>query len=194
MKVTLLFTLLAALVLSFTPLPAAQAPFLPRVAFTNSLAGGGACSGTSWITGQTIGTATSAFNLEVGVLVAVGASPVTVTHLKRWVTSGNNQTHVLKIRSGAGTLLGSVTVDCNGATPGAFVCGELSSPIVLDASTSYYIYSVETSGGDQWGYSGTTVTTTGVATVTAAGYYDGANNPDAAGQNYGPVGFNYSSP
>lgn len=151
--------------------------------------GGGSCSGTSWVTGQTLGTpSTGAFG--VGARFTIGASPVTVTCLGRWVISGNSQTHVIRIRNNAGTDLGSVTVDCSGATPGEYVYAALSPPVVLAASTQYWIYSDE-GAGDQWYFGGTTASVTAVATLTGSAYWDGANNAVTNGENYGPVSFKY---
>ncbi len=122
---------------------------------------------------------------------------VTVTQLGRWVITGNNQTHTLRIYSDTGTSLASVVVDCNGATAGQFLYGTLAVPYDLQPNTYYYITSSEVSGGDQW-YSngGTNLTWTAVGSNLTSGYVEGGvvhNNSDNS-RSLGPVSFQYSAP
>ncbi len=153
-------------------------------------------AGTAFITGQSLGTPRSNFTAELGCVIVVGGSNITVTQLGRWVISGNSASHLLKIRKASdASVVGSVSVNTSGATTGAFLYGTLGSPITLNASETYYLLSEETNMGDEWYDNDTTVTSTAVASVDSAGYYDGTlHAPGSAGQTYVLVSFKYSSP
>jgi hypothetical protein len=101
----------------------------------------------------TLGALRNDFNGWLGMKFTVGASPLSVTALGRYVISGNNATHMVKlVNSSSGTDVpnGSVSIALSGATAGQFKFGLLANPITLSANTSYYVVSQETPGGDQW--------------------------------------------
>ena len=76
---------------------------------------------------------------------------------------------------------------------GEFRYANLGTPVTLNPNVSYYIVSRETSGGDRFYNRDTSVTTTGVATVTSSVFGDGTSyTPDGpAGHAYGPLDFQY---
>jgi len=130
---------------------------------------------------------------------------VVITHLGRWVRVGNSQTHTLTIYGAALTSLGSVSVNCSGATTGDFVWGALSSPVTIPKATSAIITSSETSGGDSWhnAYSSGAPGGSQVINCADIGYIESAwRNPisgtlEALGGTAianGPVSFQYSGP
>ena len=63
--------------------------------------------------------------------------------------------------------------DRTGGTPGQFWYAALTSPVTLQANTSYYLVSQEVAGGDPW-YDFGIVSTTSLATVNDAVYWDGS--------------------
>ncbi len=158
--------------------------------------GGGGGGGTRWVTdGPFNGTANN-YAGYVGHKFTVGASPITVTTLSRWVAAGSSQTHALKIWTDGGSVV--ATASLNAASfSNAWGDVTLGAPVVLSASTAYRIGSEEFSGGDTWHQgSGTPYTTTAVATGNAYSY--GTTYPDTDSGSgpfiYGPVSFSYSSP
>lgn len=106
-------------------------------------------SGNPFITTPGIGSLRNNFEKWVGLYFAMEGAH-TITALGRYVHSGNSQTHTLKLTDNSCNTLGSVTVDCNGATAGQFLYAALSSPISVTNHTLYYLMSRETIGGDQW--------------------------------------------
>lgn len=52
---------------------------------------------TAFVDSTTLGTARNDFSGWVGFKVTIGAHPITVTSLGRWVASGNTQAHTVKI-------------------------------------------------------------------------------------------------
>ena len=114
----------------------------------------------------------------------------------RIVVAGNTKAHPMKIVNAAnGTdVIGATTsVNTVGGTTGQFAYGALPAPIILNASTSYYILSQELNGVDQWYDNNTTVVTTTNAAAFAAVYGLGPvyNLTGTAGSAYGPVDFKY---
>ena len=132
-------------------------------------------AGMPFVTGYTtLGSLRNDYGLGVGFYFTVGASDITVTHLGRWVVSGNVGSHDITLYDGtdiATDAIGSVTVNTSGATPDDFIYEALASPLVLTSGNTYYILSDETPSGDQWYTdSGTHPTTTGDATLVGACY------------------------
>lgn len=148
---------------------------------------------TEFVTGVSAGSARNDYSDYIGCKITVGGAGVTVTHLGRWVISGNSGTHTVKITDGGGTTLGSVSVNTSGATPGTFVYTALGSPVALSASSAYYIASLESGGGDQWlDFTGTVCTTTAVASMDGGAYFPGPTFVGGgAGHSYGAVSFKY---
>lgn len=139
-----------------------------------------------FVTGYTtLGSLRNNYGLGVGFYFTVGATDITVTHLGRWVVSGNSETHVVTLYDGTDVAtdgIGNVTVDTNGATPAEFVYEALASPVTLTSGNTYYLMSLENNGGDEWYTdSGTHPTTTGDATLVGACYDAGGMiNPSTA--------------
>lgn len=165
-------------------------------AVTNSTPGGG--GGTEFVTGQTLGTArTNGSNYYLGFKLTVGGSNVTVSELGRYCVTGDTQTHTVYIADSAGAVIISASVDATGGS-NAFKFTSIT-PTVLSASTAYYVFSQEFSGGDTF-YEGadTTVTTTAVATISYHAYAatsGGTPTDVAAGvRSYVPVSFKYTAP
>lgn len=145
------------------------------------------------LTAQSLGTLRNDAGLDLGFKFTVGASPITVSALGRWVVSGNSETHDVYIRDSGGTL-GTVNIDTSGAPAGAYFYATLGSPLVLSASTDYYIFSVENLLGDQWYSSDTTVTASAEITVVGARFVlagNPENGPDGS-ISYVPPNFKYT--
>lgn len=154
---------------------------------------------TPWVTGQTLSATTrNNSNSWLGMKFTVGAAPVTVRELARWVIAGNSGSHVVKLVSASNNAdLGAVTVITAGA-PAGFKYVALVTPVTLAANASYYLVSKETSGGDLFYQYDTAVATTGAATVTTAiGSVTGASaffiGGVAGSSSYGPVSLTYSA-
>lgn len=150
-------------------------------------------TGTAALTSGAGSTLRNDFGGNVGFAFTPTRS-LTVSSLGRWVVSGNSQAHVVGIWNAGGTLLGSVTVNCSGATPGQYFYVTLGTPITLASGTQYYFGSAESSGGDQW-YDAFAATSTSDLTVDYAAYGIGTAPPfgDGVGGAYAyvPVNFLY---
>lgn len=135
------------------------------------------------------------FDGTVGFVFDV-TSEVTVTHLGRWIISGNSQSHDIGIWNSGGTLQGSVTVNASGA-PVGYLYEPLGSPVVLPVASGYRIGSLEDDGGDQW-YNVFSATSTAVGAITAAAFVSGVtllnpgSNAGGAGNVFVPVNFKYT--
>lgn len=127
--------------------------------------------------------------------------PIVITKLGRWQRAGNTQTHSLRVyqvttSGAAATLLGSVSVNCSGATVDAWLEGTLSFPITIELGVNFLVVSEEFTGGDTFGNNGGTAFVTSDIGNTWSGYISGANGIRGSDSNrgYGPVNFWYSSP
>lgn len=154
----------------------------------------------NFVSGQTLST-TIRNNHQgwLGMKLTVGATPITIHELGRWVISGNSATHTVKLVDATTSVDlpgGSVAIATAGAAAG-FKYVALANPVTLAANTSYYLISQETSGGDQW-YDGNSTLTyaTSVATINQT-VYSGNTPPYTLGGSanncYVPVAFKYSS-
>jgi hypothetical protein len=94
------------------------------------------------------GTGTTANALAVGCRFTVGANPVTVYELGRWVTSGNSQSHTVHLLDTNLNQVASADVSTSVAATGAYSYTALSHPATLAANTTYYLVSEEYGGGD----------------------------------------------
>ena len=132
----------------------------------------------------------------VGTQFTVGSAALNVTSLGRLCVYGNASTHAVKFASvatGQDLPGGSAVLNMAGCTPGQFVYATLPAAIVLQAGASYYLVSMEVSGGDSW-YDLGPVTTTSGASVTNSVYNNGVWNTMAgASTAYVPPNFLYSS-
>ena len=137
----------------------------------------------------------------VGMRITVGASPLTVTSLGRFVETGNTRTHTLSIyRPSDGVQVASTTVNLATAPrdPAGYAYASLPAPVSLAAGGVYYVVSGETMDGDTW--EGTynnfpTLTHTIVATIQGAIYRSGTtwiSGGSAVDQSYVPVSFQYA--
>jgi len=125
---------------------------------------------------------------------AIGGA-LAVRQLGRWIVSGNSGTHTVKLVDAAsGTDLsgGSVSISTSGAAAGQYLYADLSNPICLAPSSSYYLQCQETNGGDQWYNDDTTVTATSDLTVNNSEYNNGSYNVGVTGSHtHGPINFTY---
>src|SRR5262249_24505361 len=143
-----------------------------------------------------LGTIRNNYTGWVGMAVRVGASPVSVSALGRFVAQSNSGAHTVKIvdgSSGADVPGASVVVSTSSATPGKFAYTNLPNAVTLNDNSSYFIVSQETFGGDQWYDHYSTLQTSAVASVTSAAYSSGGTYilAGSLGQSYGPVDFQY---
>jgi hypothetical protein len=156
-------------------------------------------TGTNYVTSTSLGSLRSNFSGWVGMSLTVGGSPITVSGLGRMFAPGDTGSHTVEIVTAANSQAvtgGSVTISMTGGTAGSFVYANLPSTVTLNANTTYYILSQETSGGDQWYDINTTVTTSAVASEIGAVWSQNGTtyNPiGSAGQAYVPVDFLYTT-
>jgi hypothetical protein len=152
---------------------------------------------TPFVTDEILGTVRQDFTGLVGMSIQVGANPISVLALGRWVGPGNTNAHTVKVvaaSTGADVPGGSIMVPTAGETAGAFAYAYLPAAVVLNPNTAYYIVSQETMGADIFYDHDTTLQTTNVATVTGAVYSTGGTTYSIGGTgmySYGPVDFRY---
>ena len=137
--------------------------------------------------------------LWVGFQFTVGAVPMTVSSLGRWVVSGNSGSHTVQLFNADGTAIsgGSVTLNTAGQLAGQFAYAPLANPVALAANTTYVLMSQETVNADQWyDYGDTLITLSGAASGTEAVYADidppPVNSTGAQGMSYGPVNLKFA--
>jgi hypothetical protein len=155
-----------------------------------------ATPGQGFVVTPTFGTLRNNFSGFAGMVIQIGAAPITVVGLGRIFVSGNSGTHVVKIADGVtGTDIAGafVTVDFStGGTPNQFAYAILPAPVVLNPNTEYYLVAQETNGGDQFFDLDTSVIVNPVATVVAAAFQDSSGTfvrGGGPGHTYGPVDF-----
>ena len=155
---------------------------------------------TSFVTGQTLSSLRNDIGGWLGMKITIGATPLTLYELGRWVVAGNTAAHTVKIVDAATNLDvagASVSVATLGA-PVGFQYTPLATPVTLAANTAYYILSREVWGGDYWCNQDTALNySTSVATLNHAVYSFGGANPtyiNQIGLNgcFGPVDFRYA--
>jgi len=133
-----------------------------------------------------------------GTRIVVGASPLVVTDLGRWVRSGNTNAHTLKlVRSDGYDVPGaSVSLNTSGATAGQFAYATLAAPVILEAGATYYLVSQETNGGDTWYDLDNTLVPTGAFTLTGQVWAYNSTTVytvySATNKGYIPVNLKYS--
>jgi len=153
------------------------------------VSGGGGVD-TEFITSVNAGTK-SAIDGFFGMKITVGGSAITVTEVGIY----GNATHYhgtfdVYVRSLTGTDLGHATVTWG--TAAQFYYATLSSPITLNASTSYYIMTDDLNSDDVYISANTTVTPTAVATVDDAAFgQPPADEGTGSNHSYGPLSFKY---
>lgn len=155
---------------------------------------------SNFVTSATLSTSALRNNFSgwLGMKITTGSSPVVVRELGRWVLSGNTGTHTVKMVNAATNTDvpgASAVVNTAGASVG-YAYAPLAVPVVLAASTAYYVVSQEVNGGDQWYEGNNTLTyATTVATVNQSVYSSNGTSYTtaySANNSYIPVGFRYS--
>jgi hypothetical protein len=133
---------------------------------------GGGGGGTPFITSIVAGTPRNDFAGYVGFRFTVGAAGLSVTHLGRWVLSGNSGSHDLFIFEDDGsTLVATATLATSGKPADDWSYEAVSGgPVALDALTSYYCASQEFLSGDSWLNDNTVLTPSALGTVTNSAY------------------------
>ena len=148
-------------------------------------------------TNVVVGTLRNDYSGWLGLQIVVGADPVVVRQLGRFMASGNSGAHTVRLLQANGTVgteLASVAVAMSGGTVGDFQYASLSSPVTLATGTTYWILSQETAGGDKWYDWDTRFTTTAVAAANAVTWGTGPgawNIHPVSGQSFIPVNFKY---
>jgi hypothetical protein len=170
-----------------------------------------AASGTNLVTSVHTGNARTA-NGWFGVAFTVGSTPLTVSSLGRYCINGNTATHTVKLTLQTGSATGtdvsggSATVAMSGCTAGQFAYMSIP-PVTLAAGSTYYLTSLEASGGDTFydqGYtsSDTSVVLAGAVTIAGAptnatngGTYWSLQAPPSGNPNdtYGPVDLTFTT-
>jgi hypothetical protein len=148
--------------------------------------GGGGGGDTPFIT--SVGSLDGEFSIDdtLGMTFTMGGASRTATALGRYAHSGDSHTHLLTILDVSCAVLVSATVDMSGSTAGTFVYATCAAT-TLTAGTAYFLFSVETAAsGDRWSNNGTALTTTAVATQSAASLDAGVCNAHS-GNCYGPL-------
>lgn len=130
---------------------------------------------------------------QVGVKINTGPSGITVRQLGRYFVAGNRHVHTLKLLDANMHILGSATVDESAGTADGlgFKYGDLDKPVSLQPNSSYYLYSLETKGGDQWYDYQTVEATTAAASFAAAAFGRTPTVLGGAGSSYGPLNLKY---
>jgi len=131
-----------------------------------------------------------------GMQFTVGSSALLVSSVGRICVAGNSGTHTVElvsVTSGSVVPGGSATVSMLNCAGGQFVYANLSSPITLQAGSSYYLVSSELSGGDQW-YDLGAIPPPADVSVTNAIYSSGSGWVPGGGANmsYVPPSFQYT--
>ena len=144
-----------------------------------------------WVTSTPTVSTQNNFSGWVGCRLEVGASDINITHLGRWIVSGNTDIHEIAIWDAAGTQkLASANIDTTEHSAGTF--GFATCSYTLLANTQYRIGSKEVSGGDFW-HSRQFYSTSAAASLVAP-VFGVSNMTSQAGNNpeiFGPVNFRY---
>ncbi len=152
---------------------------------------------TPYVLSTTLGTLRNNYTGWVGMAIAVGNSPVTVSALGRYVASGNSGSHLVKLvnaSTGSDLAGGSVIVNTATGTAGSFAYSALPSAVTLNTNTTYYILSQETQGGDSWYDLDTRVQSIPVATISNAIFGSGSAysiGSSLTTHSYGPLDFKF---
>lgn len=155
-----------------------------------------------WVTGVTSLSSLLRNDIDtwVGTRIVVGATPLLVTDLGRWVVSGNSQSHSVRLAYADGTDVpgGSVTVNTAGAPTNQFKTVTLASPVTLAPYGTYFIVSREYASGDLWYSYDNVLTTTSAATIRNNAYAQVGNpnlflNGSDNGYMWGPLNFRYKT-
>jgi hypothetical protein len=157
---------------------------------------GTAAASTPFVTSYVQGALRNDFDGWLGMKFTVGPNPMIVTALGRMFIAGNGGTHAVKLinaSNGADVVGGGVSIVMAGGATGQFTYVSLTNALTLPANTAYHLVSQETSGGDRWATSDTTITTTPVATCNGALFSNSASWTLRlpANTTFGPVNLKY---
>jgi hypothetical protein len=146
-----------------------------------------------FLNGTPGGTLRNDYSGYVGMKFTVGATPLAVSQLGRWVAATSSGTHIVKFVDATGTDVpnGSVSLSLAGAPAGQYAFAALASPVTLAANTTYFLMTQELAGGDRW-YDAGPVIANNAGVVIAPAYQQSNGNyiTQAAGHNsYGPPNF-----
>jgi YD repeat-containing protein len=152
-----------------------------------------------FVTGRRVGGLRRDSPGLTGFKFKTNADPVAVDALGRLCVSGNSLPHDLKlIRAADNVTLGTATVSLSGCAAGEFKYATLAKAVMLAANTDYFIVSNEVGNDYFHDWTGTWLTTTGVATIKGAAYTtDGGKTwgvPTSSGNSYVPLDFRYVAP
>jgi hypothetical protein len=153
----------------------------------SAAAGGGGGGDTAAVTGQSLGSLRNNFDGDVGFRFFVN-TPMTITQLGRWVVSGNSSTHIVHLKSDAGSDLTTASVNTSGATAGQFRYASCT-PYVHGGGGYLRLESTEAVDDDQWYDFDTTITTT--ADISDDGRSSNGVGDSTGNDTYGPVSFKY---
>ncbi len=153
-----------------------------------------ATPGQGLVTSKALGTIRNDFSGFAGMVIRIGAAPLTVVGIGRIVVAGNAGAHIVKIADGlTGVDVPGASTTINLAAGGIaneFSYGILPAPVTLAANTEFLVLSQETLGGDQFFDVDTTVLTSQEASVVSAVFGDGVTpfvRGGGPGHSYGPV-------
>lgn len=151
---------------------------------------------TQFIDKTTLGTEKNDFTGWRGMKITIGSTPVRIKSLGRMYKRGNSQTHSVRIvKESDKSIISTVSIPMTNWNHEQFKYVNLTTSVTLAANTSYYIVSQETSGGDKWSDSNTTLVPTGVAVINGRVSSTDGTTYDITGgavnQAYGPVDFIY---
>lgn len=131
----------------------------------------------------------------VGMHVAIGDAPLSVTALGRYCVAGNSQVHTVKLVSAntkADIPGARASVNMSGCTPGQFVYSDLPTTVTLTTKAHYYPVSQEVNGGDKWLDLGPVSGSPGASVVGSAYFNDVLwITLGAAGTSYVPTSMKY---
>ena len=147
-------------------------------------------SGNGLLTTASPGTIRNNFTGNVGMRYTTSTVPYNVSAVGRYFVSGNSGSHTVGIyRSSDGSLIASCVVAMAGGSVDSlgFKYCSLSTPAVLAASTSYYVATSETSGGDSWSDDNSSVSPSSGTINNSIYQYGGTWIAGPGGGSYGPV-------
>ena len=148
---------------------------------------------TGFVTINSKGVLRNDYTGWVGFSFTVGQKDIKVSKLGRFIVSGNNQIHVLKIiKATDKSTVAQVSLNTQSQTAGQFAYQALDNPAILNANHTYYIVSQETDGGDKWyDFDNTLLSGNALALVNNAVYWTGSSyaTTGIVGSSYGPLDF-----
>lgn len=165
-----------------------QAQIIRANPFYTPFASAPASTDTAFVTTTPAGDTRTDDIPFVGYRITVGSMPLTITALGRYVISGNDQSHEIKIVDGSNTTIVTATINCSGLSVGWNYVS--ITPTTLSASTIYYVFTQENTT-DSW-FNARAISYNSVVTALySAYYYGGSLYYDTNGWGYGFPNFKY---